>query len=196
MFKVLEVNTRRRLSRTASATSRPCQIEDGLTLPTTSLVACHRAHSDQPRVPYVNCASNPHNQKPSANGTEIKIKRLVLHVDDDDAILKIVGKTLQIGGSEVVSINDPRKASYAIAKWSPQVVILDLNMPGIDGMTLLREIKQRDASVQVVILTGMVTMATVRQATRFGAQELVFKPLNDLREIGTAVQRCFNGIEG
>ena len=78
----------------------------------------------------------------------MKIKKFVLHVDDDHAILDIVRKSLEIRGYEVVSVNDASKASEAIAKWSPRVIILDLNMPGIDGMTLLRDIKQRDASVQ------------------------------------------------
>lgn len=126
----------------------------------------------------------------------MKIKKFVLHVDDDQAILDIVRKSLEIRGYEVVSVNDASKASEAIAKWSPRVIILDLNMPGIDGMTLLRDIKQRDASVQVVVLTGMVSMATVLQATRFGAQECVFKPLKSLSDVGNAVDRCFANIEG
>ena len=130
-----------------------------------------------------------------ASKTRMKIKKFVLHVDDDPAILGIVRKSLQIRGYEVVSINDSSKASEAIAKWSPRVIILDINMPGIDGMTLLKEIKQRDASVQVVVLTGMVSMATVLQATRLGAQECVFKPLKSLSDVGIAVDRCFANIE-
>ena len=196
MSNVLDTETRKRFLHNFFGTSSSLPIDAGFELQTTLRRICHTSHSDQPRLPFVNSTLEPPNQNSSTYETEIKIKKLVLHVDDDDAILDIVGKSLQIRGSEVVSINDPCKTSLAIAKWSPRVVILDINMPGMDGMTLLREIKQRDASIQVVILTGMSSMETVQQATRFGAQECVFKPLKDLSEVGNAVERCFSNFEG
>lgn len=196
MSNVLHVENCNRLIRCYSGTSSSFPIDAGLDIQTTFRRICHTSHSELARLPYVSSTLEPPNQNRLAYETEIKIKKLVLHVDDDDAILDIVGKSLQIRGSEVVSINDPSKARLAIAKWSPRVVILDINMPEIDGLTLLQEIKQRDASIQVVILTGMSSMATVQKATRFGAQECVFKPMKDLREVGNAVERCFSNFEG
>lgn len=125
----------------------------------------------------------------------MKTKKLILHVDDDQAMLDLVRKSLQKRGYEVHSINDPRLALDALSEHSPRVVILDIDMPGLDGLTLLRDIKQRVAGIHVVMLTGMVSMATVLQATGLGAQECVFKPLKNINDVGDAVDRCFANIE-
>ena len=69
----------------------------------------------------------------------------------------------------------------------PDVVLMDIDMPGKDGLTLLREIKQRDAGIKTIMLTGMVSMETVLHATRLGAEEFLFKPIKDLKCVGAAV---------
>ncbi len=125
----------------------------------------------------------------------MKTKRTVLHVDDDQDMLNLVSSTLKKRGYEVVSVIDPRNALDELAECAARIVILDIDMPGIDGLTLLREIKQRDAGIHVVMLTGLVSMGTILKATGLGAQECVFKPIKDLKDIGDAVDRCFNNIE-
>lgn len=125
----------------------------------------------------------------------MKTENIVLHVDDDQAMLDIVRMTLQKRGYKVISISDPTIALKALAECAARVVILDIDMPGKDGLTLLKEIKQRDAGIQAVMLTGMVSMGTILHATGLGAQECVFKPVKQLREVGDAVDRCFANIE-
>ncbi|MCY2985537.1 MAG: response regulator [Planctomycetota bacterium] len=125
----------------------------------------------------------------------MKTENIVLHVDDDQAILDIVRMTLQKRGYKVISISDPTTALKALAECAARVVILDIDMPGKDGLTLLKEIKQRDAGIQAIMLTGMVSMGTILHATGLGAQECVFKPVKQLREVGDAVDRCFANIE-
>jgi len=126
--------------------------------------------------------------------SETKLEKKVLHVDDDPAILKLVAHTLTARGYEVVSLTDPEVAVREIFQKAIRVVILDIDMPKKDGLTLLREIKQRDGGIQVVMLTGMVSMGTVLQATRFGAEEFVFKPIVDISDVTVAVDRCFAKI--
>ena len=125
----------------------------------------------------------------------MKTKKLILHVDDDQAMLDLVRNALQKRGYEVHSLYDPRLALGALSEHSPQVVILDIDMPGLDGLTLLRDIKQQQAGIHVVMLTGVVSMATVLQATGLGAQECVFKPLKNLDDVGDAVDRCIANID-
>jgi DNA-binding NtrC family response regulator len=125
----------------------------------------------------------------------MKTANIVLHVDDDQAMLDIVRMSLQKRGYKVISISDPTIALKAIAECAARVVILDIDMPGKDGLTLLKEIKQRDAGIQAIMLTGMVSMGTILHATGLGAEECVFKPLKELREVGDAVDRCFANIE-
>ena len=122
-------------------------------------------------------------------------EKIVLHVDDDPAILNIVRASLQKRGYSVVSVSDPMNALGVLAACGARVVVLDIDMPGKDGLTLLREIKSRDGGIQVVMLTGMVSMGTILQATGLGAQHCVFKPLQDLNKVGDAVDSCFTNIE-
>lgn len=122
-------------------------------------------------------------------------EKTVLHVDDDQAILDLVGMSLRKRGYKVISVSDPLKALPILCKSGVRVAILDIEMPGMDGLTLLREIKQRDAGIKTIMLTGMVSMGTVLHATRLGAEECIFKPIKDLNDVGDAVNRCFLNIE-
>ena len=125
----------------------------------------------------------------------MKTEKIVLHVDDDQAILDIVGFSLKKRGYKVISIRDPTTALPILCKSGARVAILDIEMPGMDGLTLLREIKQRDAGIKTIMLTGMVSMGVVLHATRLGAEECVFKPIKDLNHVGDAVERCFSNID-
>ena len=122
-------------------------------------------------------------------------EKTVLHVDDDQAILDLVSMSLRKRGYTVISVSDPLTAIPILYKSGARVAILDIEMPGMDGLTLLREIKQRDAGIKTIMLTGMVSMGTVLHATRLGAEECVFKPIKDLNSVGDAVDRCFSNIE-
>jgi DNA-binding NtrC family response regulator len=70
-------------------------------------------------------------------------------------------------------------------------VILDIDMPEKSGLSLLEDIKAVDGSIQVIMLTGMVSMATIFRATQLGAEECLFKPISDLNEIGDAADRAY-----
>ena len=125
----------------------------------------------------------------------MSIARTVLHVDDDQAILDLVGMSLRKSGYKVISILDPLTALTILCESDARVVILDIDMPGMDGLTLLQEIKHHDAGIKAIMLTGRVSMDTVLDATRLGAEECVFKPIKDLRSVGDAVERCFENID-
>jgi len=125
----------------------------------------------------------------------VKYNKTVVHIDDDPAILKIVQRKLETHGIQVVSIQDPLKAIAAITQLGARVVLLDIDMPVKDGLTLLHEIKRFDAGIQVIMCTGMVSLQTVLRATSRGAEACIFKPIYDLDEITTAVDRAFERID-
>jgi DNA-binding NtrC family response regulator len=122
-------------------------------------------------------------------------EKTVLHVDDDPSILALVKAALQHRGYTVVSISDPTKALQELRRSGARVAILDIEMPVMDGLTLLREIKKQDAGIKTIMLTGMVSMSTVLNATSLGAEECVFKPIKNLNDVVQAVERCFANIE-
>jgi DNA-binding NtrC family response regulator len=117
--------------------------------------------------------------------------RKILHVDDDPAILRIVASTLSKRGYSVISVSDPKLAIASLKEASTRVVILDIDMPEKNGLSLLEEIKAIDGSIQVIMLTGMVSMATILRATQLGAEECHFKPISDLDELGDAADRAY-----
>ena len=75
----------------------------------------------------------------------------VLHIDDDEAIRRIVAKVLNVHGSVVTSQSDPRQAISDITREHFRVVILDIDMPVLNGIDVLRSIKAYDGGSQVVM---------------------------------------------
>lgn len=119
------------------------------------------------------------------------LERIILHVDDDPAILRIVSKVLAKRGYNVISLSDPTVAINKLKETSVRLVILDIDMPEKSGLALLEEIKAIDGSIQVFMLTGMVSMSTILRATQLGAEECQFKPIADFDELGNAADRAY-----
>lgn len=114
----------------------------------------------------------------------------VLHVDDDPAILALVNRALAKRGYTTHSLPDPSQVLAWLSKQATQIVILDIQMPGKGGLELLQEIKKFDGGIQVIMLTGLVTIETINRASRLGADECFFKPMEDLDLIADAVDRA------
>jgi len=121
--------------------------------------------------------------------------RTILHIDDDPSLLKIVSKKLSLSGYDVHSLEDPKKTSRELITTGARLVLLDIDMPDIDGLTLLEDIKRHDGGIQVVMLTGLVSMTTVLQSMRWGAEACVFKPITDLQPLTTAIDAAFEKID-
>jgi DNA-binding NtrC family response regulator len=127
--------------------------------------------------------------------TFMKYEKTVLHVDDDPAILRLVAKSLTKHGVQVISVAKPTEAISQLFHSGARVVLLDIDMPNKDGLTLLAEIKKHDAGIQVIMCTGMVSIGTVLQSISLGAEGCVFKPIKDLNKINESVDRAFEKID-
>lgn len=123
------------------------------------------------------------------------INRTILHVDDDPAFTRVVAQLLQRKGYEVAVLNDPEPVLGELVRHGYRVVLLDVDMPGIDGLELLRRIKEFDGGIQVIMVTGLVTMSNVMAAFRRGAEACFFKPLDDPNPLAEAVEAAFRKIE-
>jgi len=120
-----------------------------------------------------------------------ELVKQILHVDDDPAILAIVAQALSSRGYTPHSISEPDLVLPWLAQCSTRIVILDIDMPKKDGITLLREIKKFDGGIQVIMLTGLVSMGSIIRATRLGAEDCHFKPLDCLDGLLDSVDRAF-----
>lgn len=123
------------------------------------------------------------------------MRRKILHVDDDVQVTRLVAKLLTDRGYEVTSLNDSTQAMEEVVRGRHQLVLLDIDMPAMDGMQLLRLIKGFDGGTQVIMLTGIVTMSTALQSLRWGAEACFFKPLADVKPLLEAVELTFDKID-
>lgn len=104
-------------------------------------------------------------------------RRTILHIDDDPAILRLVAGRLVCEGYEVVSSSDPSDIESLLLESKARICLLDISMPNADGLEILRQIKRIDGGVQVIMLTGLVSMNAVLDSLRSGAEALYFKPI-------------------
>jgi len=104
----------------------------------------------------------------------------VLHVDDDPATTRLVAAMLRAQNIESTALNDPSRTIEMVLSGNFRVVVLDIDMPGIDGIELLQQIKQVDGGTAVIMLTGVVSLSSALRAMRRGAHACLFKPLDDV----------------
>lgn len=106
--------------------------------------------------------------------------KTILAVDDDPFILKVVDKFLKIKGYNVVTMTDPEAAFFWAEKNKPDLVISDVAMPGVDGFTLIRNLKQNKATqhIPMVMLTASDKVSDVEKGFASGAQAYILKPID------------------
>jgi two-component system nitrogen regulation response regulator NtrX len=102
---------------------------------------------------------------------------LVLIVDDESNIRRLVGRLLEEEGHHVREAADGRAALAAIEEAEPDVLLLDLALPGDDGMTVLGTVRERWPALPVVMMSGRATLADAVRATMLGAFHFIEKPL-------------------
>jgi two-component system, NtrC family, nitrogen regulation response regulator NtrX len=102
----------------------------------------------------------------------------ILIVDDEPYILQSLGGLLSDEGYEVITASNGYEALKLIDAQSPDLVVLDIWMPGIDGIETLREIKKLQPFLPVVIITGHGNIETAVTATKLGAFDMIEKPLS------------------
>ena len=102
----------------------------------------------------------------------------IMIVDDEPSILQSLSGLLSDEGFEVTAASNGYEALKMIEVEPPDLVLLDIWMPGIDGIETLKEIKKDNPFVQVVIITGHGSIEAAVKATKLGAFDLIEKPLS------------------
>jgi len=115
----------------------------------------------------------------------------VVHlVDDDPSVRRGVGRLLQVRGYTVETWDDPRAFLAAVPADPIGCVILDLNMPGMDGLQTQLKLAALAATLPVVFLSGRGTIASCAEALKQGAVDFLEKPA-DSDVLSTAVEKAF-----
>src|SRR6185503_2782366 len=116
--------------------------------------------------------------------------RGILVVDDDTAIRTSLAEAVAEWGGEVRTAEDATAALARVAEEAPDLVLSDVRMPGMDGVELLRILRQRAPSTDVILMTAYEDMPMVVAAMREGALDFLVKPL-DLHALRAIVERVF-----
>ncbi len=115
----------------------------------------------------------------------------ILIVDDEPSILQSLGGLLSDEGFEVKTAANGYEALKIVDTESPDLVLLDIWMPGIDGIETLKEIKKNNPHIQVIIISGHGTIETAVKATKLGAFDLIEKPLS-IDKVIVAINNALN----
>ena len=102
----------------------------------------------------------------------------ILIVDDEPSILQSLSGLLADEGFEIETAPNGYEGLKIVEERSPDLVLLDIWMPGIDGIETLKEIKKNYPTIPVIIITGHGTIETAVKATKLGAYDLIEKPLS------------------
>ncbi len=113
----------------------------------------------------------------------------ILVVDDEVGILKLFQKALRHRSREILTARDGEEALVLMKTEAPSLIILDLKLPDIDGMDVLRQIMQMNHDTCVIILTGYGNTNSTIQAMRLGAYDYITKPF-DLFKVKIIIEKA------
>jgi DNA-binding response OmpR family regulator len=102
----------------------------------------------------------------------------VLLVDDEEEFVQALAERLKMRDLRSDTVFDGEEALSFVEDQEPDVMVLDLKMPGIDGMEVLRQVRKVYPNIQVIILTGHGTEKHEEEAKRLGAFDYLEKPVN------------------
>jgi len=102
----------------------------------------------------------------------------ILVIDDDEAIRKVLTVTLQDAGYEVLTAADGESGLKIFAEERPDIILCDLRMPGMDGISVLKKIKAADPDKEVIVITAHADMDLAIEALQLKASDFITKPVS------------------
>jgi two-component system, OmpR family, response regulator len=119
----------------------------------------------------------------------------ILLVDDEVEFVSTLAERLELRGINARVAYDGESALKAVAENEPQVMVLDVMMPGIKGLDVLQRVREERPEVRVILLTGQGKTRDGIEGMRYGAFAYMMKPL-DLEELIRTLSEAINAHEG
>ena len=115
-------------------------------------------------------------------------------VDDDELIITMFSRALEREGYDVRSSAGGSNTLESIRSWHPDVVLLDINLPGQSGMDMLKELKDDGLLLEVIMITADDTAETAVKAMKIGARDYLTKPFN-MDEVTVVIANAIENIK-
>lgn len=117
-------------------------------------------------------------------------KPRLLIIDDDAPFRDSLAEWLSGSGYDVEQVSTAKDALNTINSLAPDVILLDLHMPGLSGFEFLQKLTEQGTNTPVIVITGAATMSDAVQALRLGASDFLNKPIMDMAVLDHSVSRC------
>jgi DNA-binding NtrC family response regulator len=117
----------------------------------------------------------------------------VLVVEDETRLRELLQRALVSWGFEVVVARSAEEALRLVESEPPDIALLDLNLPGMDGMELLDKLRERQSKIQAIILTGFASVESAQKAVHLDVVEFLTKPCH-LGELEKALDRALRRL--
>jgi len=114
----------------------------------------------------------------------------ILIIDDEPIILEKMALYFQDSGFSVISARDGKQGLEAFTSQQPDLVLLDLRMPGLPGLEVLSRLKKRSPDTPVIVVTGEGGMEDVVSSLRLGAYDFISKPVLDMALLENSVRQA------
>ncbi|MEJ2041254.1 MAG: response regulator, partial [Desulfosarcinaceae bacterium] len=114
----------------------------------------------------------------------------ILLIDEDDLIRDRIASDLIEIGFRVIQCADGLSGLAAVARGKPEVVLLDLRMPEMDGLDVLHQLKETDKELPVIVVTGAGVLKDAIEALRMGAFDFISKPIIDMAILEHSVRKA------
>jgi two-component system, cell cycle response regulator len=118
----------------------------------------------------------------------------VLIVDNDPGMLKTASAVLKREGYKVTAVSGGEEALSLFNTKPFEIIVIEVSLPGINGLDVIRAVKRQCSETQVIVTTGDASLETVISAIRAGAYDYLAKPLNHLNDISGVVGRAADKI--
>jgi two-component system, cell cycle response regulator DivK len=124
-------------------------------------------------------------------------RKRILCVEDNDSNLRLVSRIVEAEKHDLMTAVDGITALDLIRSEPPDLILLDINIPGIDGLELARQIKDdpRLASIPIIATTANVLLGDRERCLQAGCDEYLPKPL-DIRELQTVLRGYLDSLNG
>ena len=113
----------------------------------------------------------------------------ILLIDDEEDTLSSLARSLKSNGYDVIAASSGEMGLDAFEKESPPIVLTDLRMPGLDGLAVLKRVKNSNPDTEVILITSHGDMDSAIDALRYGASDFVKKPVGEM-DLKIALRRA------
>jgi PAS domain S-box-containing protein len=113
----------------------------------------------------------------------------LLVIDDEETNVRVLSMSLRLDGHEVITATSGEEGIEIFKNAVPDIVITDIKMPGMDGITVLRNLKELRPDIEVIIVTGHGDIENAVEALKYGASDFINKPVRD-EVLAIAIQRA------